>query len=165
MSVGVSVVFPCLNEELSVARVVEKTRASLESLDLPFEILVVDNGSDDRSKELAAAAGANVIEEDQRGYGAAIRRGFAEAQYDILVMADADDTYDLTHLDQLLTPILEGDADLVIGNRIDGLHPDSMPLLHRHVGNPMLTRLVRIWFHRKDILDAHSGFRVIRRET
>ncbi len=163
MKRGVSVILPCLNEEASVAAVLTRAEQALKQCNLPYELLLIDNGSEDHSAERAREAGARVIVESRRGYGSAIRRGFAEAQYDILVMADADGSYDLSRLGELLQPLLDHEADLVIGNRMDGLQPESMPLLHRHVGNPLLTRLVRWLFGRSDILDAHSGFRVIQR--
>jgi glycosyltransferase involved in cell wall biosynthesis len=162
---GVTVVLPCLNEETSIADVVYAARRGMETLGVPGEVLVVDNGSTDESVSRAQAAGATVIHEDRRGYGAAIRRGFQSAQYPILAMADGDRTYDLTKLPDIVRPILSGKADFVLGNRLNGVHPRAMPFLHRHVGNPMLSRLMRLMFHRSDIQDAHSGFRAIRRDA
>ena len=79
-------------------------------------------------------------------------------------MADGDLTYDLSKLADIVRPIINGEAEFVLGNRMNGMHPKSMPFLHRHVGNPLLTKLVQIMFHRKDIEDAHSGFRAIRKD-
>lgn len=161
---GVSVVIPCLNEEASIGRVVEAAKAGIEELGVPGEVIVVDNGSSDESAARAREAGATVVAESLRGYGAAIRRGFAAARHTVLVMADGDLSYDLTRLGSLVRPILEGRAAFVLGNRMNGMHAKAMPFLHRHVGNPLLTRLVRIMFHRLDIKDAHTGFRAIRRD-
>ncbi len=101
-SVDVSVVLPCLNEEETVATCVLKARRWFESARLRGEVIVVDNGSTDRSRERAREAGARLIDEPRRGYGAAHLRGFAEARGGIIVMADADDTYDLSNLGPLV---------------------------------------------------------------
>jgi cellulose synthase/poly-beta-1,6-N-acetylglucosamine synthase-like glycosyltransferase len=92
--IDVSVVLPCLNEEKTVATCVLKARQWFESARLRGEVIVVDNGSTDRSRERAREAGARVIDEP--------RRGFAEARGRIIVMADADDTYDLSDLGPLV---------------------------------------------------------------
>jgi glycosyltransferase involved in cell wall biosynthesis len=162
---GVSVVIPCLNEEASIAQVVEMAKSGIADLAVPGEVIVVDNGSSDESKARAREAGAIVLEESQRGYGAAIRCGFAAAQHTVLVMADGDLTYNLTKLGLLVKPILDGRADFMLGNRMNGVHAKAMPFLHKHVGNPLLTRLVRIMFHRRDIKDAHTGFRAVRKDV
>src|SRR3954447_1123115 len=114
----ISIVMPCLNEEQTVTICVEKAHAWLQSSDYDGEVVVVDNGSTDGSPELARRAGARVVHETTRGYGAALRRGFAEAKGDWLVMGDCDDTYDFSDLDALMAPLAEG-TDLSIGNRHD----------------------------------------------
>lgn len=162
---GVSVVIPCLNEAESIAAVVQAARDALDSLGVPFEIIVVDNGSTDGSAAKARTAGATVIKEQRIGYGSAIRCGFAAAKHSILLMADGDLTYDLTKLADIVQPILAGEADFVLGNRLDGVQPKAMPFLHQHIGNPFLTKLVQIMFHRRDIKDAHCGLRAIRQDA
>ena len=162
---GVSVIIPCLNEEESIARVVEAARLGIEELGVSGEVIVVDNGSTDESAARAREAGATVVDESHRGYGAAIRRGFEAARHTVLVMADGDLSYDLTKLGLLVKPILEGRADFMLGNRMNGVHAKAMPFLHKHVGNPLLTRLVRVMFHRRDIKDAHTGFRAVRKDV
>lgn len=165
MQNGISVVIPCLNEEASVGEVVRAALTGIAGLGLPGEVLVIDNGSDDKSAFVAKTAGAIVIAESRRGYGSATRKGFAAARYDILVMADADQTYDLTKLDDIVAPILANRADFVIGNRMNGIRHGAMPKLHRHIGNPVLSRLLRIMFSCGDVGDSQCGLRAIRKAS
>jgi glycosyltransferase involved in cell wall biosynthesis len=158
----VSIVMPCLNEAETVATCVTKAMAWLSSSGVPGEVLVVDNGSTDRSAELATAAGAQVIRERRRGYGNAYLRGFAESRGSIIVMGDADDTYDFSQLDDLIRPLEQG-YDMVLGNRFSGgVAPGAMPWAHRYIGSPIINLLIRrfIGVH---IGDSQSGFRAFTR--
>ena len=134
-----SVVIPCLNEEASIERCVTEARRAIEGHGWDGEVIVADNGSDDGSAELARGAGALVIHEPRRGYGSAYRAGFAAAQGEYIVMADADLTYDFGDIPRFVGKLDEG-ADLVMGDRMKGIQPGAMPWLHRYVGNPILTR-------------------------
>src|SRR5439155_19779586 len=97
------------------------------------EVIVVDNGSTDGSAEAAAAAGARVIRERRRGYGAAYMAGFAAAAGDVIVMADADGSYDFAALPAFLDRIRGGDQ-LVMGSRFKGrMEPGATPWTHRHI--------------------------------
>lgn len=162
---GISVIIPCLNEEHSVASVVAMAKQGIAAAGEEGEVIVVDNGSTDQSARMAAEAGARVIMESERGYGAAIRRGFREARYDILVMGDADLTYDLSELSRLTDPIRRGEADFVMGNRMRNIRPGAMPWLHRYVGNPLLSLMLRLMFHNHSVRDAHCGMRAISAEA
>jgi len=162
-SLDVSVVLPCLNEEQTVASCVRKTRSWFEAAGLRGEVIVVDNGSTDRSREEALAAGARVIEESQRGYGAAHRRGFAEAQGNVIIMADADDTYDLSDLSPLVEPLSRG-YDMVVGNRLRTLSPGAMTWSHRFIGTPALTALLGL-FSGSRLGDSQCGLRVFTRDA
>lgn len=162
---GVSVVIPCLNEEHSIAEVIQAAWDGLALLGLHGEIIVVDNGCTDRTASIAREHGARVVREDRRGYGAAIRRGFSEALFDILVMGDGDLTYDFRELNKLVQPVVDGTADFVIGNRMKNIRPGSMPALHRFVGNPLLSLLLRLLFGSHAVRDAHCGLRAIRRDS
>ncbi len=163
--VEVSVVLPCLDEERGVAECVRAALAALAALGISGEVVVVDNGSSDRSAEVAAAAGARVIRETRRGYGSAYLRGFEEARGRFLVMADADTTYDLSDLARFVEPLVRGECDLVMGNRLGGeILPGAMPWSHRWIGNPILSGMLRLLF-RTRIADAHCGMRGISREA
>ena len=162
---GISVVIPCLNEAESIGQVTDAAREGIARAGLPGEVVVVDNGSVDRSAEIAAAHGARVVREPEPGYGAALRKGFASADYDIMVMGDGDMTYDFTRLDALVQPILDGEAEFVVGNRMRNIQPGAMPTLHRYLGNPVLSLLLRLMFHKHVVRDAHCGMRAISRDA
>lgn len=160
---GISVIIPCLNEEASIGQVIEKARRGIAKLGLAEDIVVVDNGSTDLSARLAREHGARVIAEPHRGYGSALRTGFKKARYEIMVMGDADLTYDFESLDVLVRPILTGEADFVMGNRMRSIRPGAMPKLHRYLGNPVLSFTLRVMFHSNAVHDAHCGMRAITR--
>jgi glycosyltransferase involved in cell wall biosynthesis len=159
----VSVVIPCLNEEQNIERCVRRAIEAMDAAGIRGEVVVADNASDDRSAELAAAAGARVVTETRRGYGSAYLAGFAAARGRYLVMADADLTYDLAEIPRFLEQ-LEAGAELVMGDRMDNIHPGAMPWLHRYVGNPVLTGVLNLFF-RTGVSDAHCGMRALRRDV
>ncbi len=155
----VSVILPCLNEEESIAETIGEAWQGLEAGQYHGEVVVVDNGSTDRSVALAIEAGARVVCEEERGYGAALRRGIAEAQGDVGVMADADLTYDLPNLGRIVARVEDG-ADLALACRLDGLNSDSMPLLHRLLGTPVLSWILRrVTRGEVTVRDSQSGYR------
>ena len=159
----VSVVIPCLNEEENVARCVREAIEALESGGLAGEVIVVDNDSDDRSAEFAAAAGARVILEPRRGYGSAYLAGFAAARGTYIVMADADLTYDFGEIPNFVAKLDDG-AQLVMGNRMENIKPGAMSWHHRYIGNPVLTGLLNLFF-RTGVSDAHCGMRALRADV
>jgi glycosyltransferase involved in cell wall biosynthesis len=161
--VEVSVVMPCLNEESSIATAVNQAREVLDASGYSGEVVVVDNGSTDRSAELAEGAGARVISQPERGYGNAYRAGFAAARGEYILMLDADLTYPIGDLPRFIDA-LAGGADLVMGDRLEQLEPGVMPWLHRYVGNPVLTGILNLFF-RTGVRDAHCGMRALRREV
>jgi glycosyltransferase involved in cell wall biosynthesis len=163
VAMTVSIVIPCLNEAETIAECVRRAYAVLAANDMVGEVLVVDNGSDDGSAALAAEAGARVVHERRRGYGNAYMAGFAAAEGDHILMADADLTYDFDEAPRFLEELRNG-ADIVIGNRMDNIHPGAMPWLHRYIGNPLLSGLLNILF-KTGVDDAHCGMRAFRRDV
>lgn len=159
----VSVVIPCLDEAENIEACVLKARAALEDNAIVGEVVVADNGSQDGSPELAAAAGARVIHEPRRGYGSAYMAGFAAARGQYIVMADADLTYDFAEIPRFVEH-LEAGAELVMGDRMDNIQPGAMPWLHRYVGNPLLSGVLNLFF-RTGVHDAHCGMRALRRDV
>jgi hypothetical protein len=163
--VGVSVVLPCLNEESSVALCVHEALDALAAGNLRGEVIVVDNGSTDDSIPTAEAAGARIVKESRPGYGSALLAGFEVAKNEIVVMADADFTYDLGRVPDLVNPIIEDRADLVVGSRLDAANRRTMPYLHRFIGTPLLTFLTARACGRRVVTDSQSGFRAFRHDS
>ncbi|HEV2974894.1 MAG TPA: glycosyltransferase family 2 protein [Solirubrobacteraceae bacterium] len=159
----VSVVIPCLNEAENIEKCVTAAREALRRMDVDGEVLVADNDSEDDSAALAERAGARVIVERRRGYGSAYLAGFAASRGRYIVMADADLTYDFNEIPRFVDELEKG-AEMVIGDRMDNIHPGAMPWLHRYIGNPILTGLLNLFF-RTGISDAHCGMRALRREV
>jgi hypothetical protein len=157
---SVSVVIPCLNEAASISRCVLAAYASMKDSGIGGEVIVVDNGSTDCSRELAEIAGARVICESRRGYGSAYLAGLAAATGDLIVMADADLTYDFKEIPRFVAELRDG-ADMVIGNRMGSIHPGAMPWHHRYIGNPLLSGLLNLLFD-AGVADAHCGMRALR---
>ena len=159
-----TVVMPCLNEERTVGICVEKAVRTMRELGIFGEVVIVDNGSSDKSVEIATDAGARVVYHPLKGYGNALRRGFAEARGQFIIMGDCDDSYDFTDLKRFVDKLRAG-ADVVMGNRLKGeIKPGAMPWLHKYVGNPVLSRFLNLLFHTK-VGDSHCGMRGFRKEA
>jgi len=153
----ISVVLPCLNEEKTIGICLEKIKKAFIKFDLDGEIIVVDNGSTDKSAEIAKSFAVKVVEEKNRGYGNAYHRGIAEAKGDFIIIGDADDTYDFFEIDKFIQPLQEG-YDLVIGNRFGGMMKKNAMGFLSKIGNPILSGILRLFFKTK-IHDAHCGMR------
>jgi hypothetical protein len=162
--VELTVVMPCLNEAETVATCVRKAMGFLAAHDISGEVVVADNGSTDGSQRLAAAAGARVVPVGEKGYGNALMGGIIAARGRYVIMGDADDSYDFTSLMPFVEELRNG-ADLVMGNRFrGGIAPGAMPLLHRYLGNPVLSFIGRLFF-RSRVGDFHCGLRGFRRDS
>jgi glycosyltransferase involved in cell wall biosynthesis len=157
-----SVVIPCLNEAANIERCVAWARTTMAEHGIDGEVVVADNDSEDESAAIALAAGARVVHERRRGYGNAYMAGFAAAKGRYILMADADLTYDFGEIPNFLAE-LETGADLVMGDRMDGIQPGAMPWLHRYIGNPILSGTLNVFF-RTGVRDAHCGMRAFRRD-
>jgi len=155
---------PCLNEEKTLGLCIEKIQRAFDEMGIAGEIVVADNGSTDRSVEIAESLGARVVRERRKGYGSALLAGISAARGRVVVMADADDSYDWAVLGDFVRKIEEG-HDLVMGNRFKGgIEPGAMPPLHRYLGNPVLSTLARVMY-RIPINDFHCGMRAFTRES
>lgn len=152
----ISVILPTKDEERSIEEVVSKCK------NIGVEEIIVVDDSKDRTAEIAERLGCKVIR-DVKGYGNAYVEGFKHANGDIVVMMDADGSYDPMEIKKLVEPILKEKADLVIGSRFKGkIMPKAMPWYHRYIGNPLLTKMTNVLF-KTDLSDVHSGFRAIKK--
>jgi hypothetical protein len=163
-AIEISVVMPCLDEERTIGVCVAKARAALAAIGAPSEIIVADNGSTDASVRIAREGGARVVAVGRRGYGSALQAGIEAARGQLIVMGDADDSYDFGGIAPFIEK-LRGGADLVIGNRFKGgIAPGAMPWMHRYVGNPILSGFLNLLF-RTPIGDSHCGLRAFRKRA
>ena len=164
MKKGLSIVMPCLNEAKTLPVCIEKAKKYLQTSNLEGEIIIADNGSTDGSVEVAESLGARVVPVISKGYGSALRGGIAAAEYEYVIMADADDSYDFLNLQPFVDKLDEG-YDLVMGNRFKGgIEPGAMPWSHQYIGNPVLSGIGRV-FYKTKIGDFHCGQRGFRKES
>lgn len=162
--VELSVVMPCLNEQETVGICVRKAWAALHQAGISGEVIVADNGSTDDSVAIAEAEGARVIPVVEKGYGSALKGGILASRGVYVLMADSDDSYDLTHIPRFLEQLRAG-SDLVMGNRFrGGIAKGAMPGLHRYLGNPVLTAIGRLLFP-SPCEDFHCGIRAFRLDS
>jgi glycosyltransferase involved in cell wall biosynthesis len=160
----VSIVIPCRNEAASIGACVRDARTALERGGYHGEVVVCDNTSTDGSAEIAEAAGARVVRQPIRGYGAACLRGMEEAQGRYIVLVDGDGTYDPTMLHRFIEPMRAG-YELVLGTRRNGeMEPGSMTAAHGHILEPVQTHMLRRFF-RFRVSDVRCGMRGIRRDA
>src|SRR6266403_3709 len=160
-AIEVSVVIPCLNEEDTLARCIEKARQACREHSIAGEIVVADNGSTDLSRAIAERHGARVVMIKEPGYGSALMGGIAAASGQFVIIGDADDSYDFLELPKIVEKLREG-FDLVQGCRLPAgggsIRPGAMPFLHRWIGNPVFSFLARRWFG-APINDVYCGLR------
>lgn len=164
--IDVTIVMPCLNEVQCLAHCIANARDALDGIQARYgltgEVLIADNGSTDGSQALAHRMGARVVAVSERGYGAALRGGFAAARGRYLVMGDADGSYDFTDAVPMIGALVDG-ADLCMGSRFKGgIRRGAMPWKNRWIGNPVLTGVLKLLFH-APIGDAHCGLRALTR--
>lgn len=141
LTLDATLVIPALNEEESLGHVLEAV-----DTDLLSEIILVDGGSSDRTVDIAKANGARVIQESRRGYGRACATGVAHAQAEIIIFMDADGADDPSQIPNLISPIIQGEADMVLGSRLAGkIFPGAMPW-HQEFGNRLSAGMIRLLY-------------------
>lgn len=154
----IAVLIPCLDEAASIAKTVADFRAVLPGA----SIHVFDNGSTDGSPELAAAAGAVVSRVPLRGKGNVVRQMFQTIDADVFLMVDADDTYPAEAAPALLAPVLAGEADMVVGDRLSTTYRSENKRPGHNFGNALVCSLVRLFWHCR-LRDVMSGYRAFSR--
>lgn len=154
----VAVLLPCYNESLTIEKVVKDFRAQLPDAD----IWVYDNNSTDGSGDLARAAGAKVRRVVQQGKGHVVRRMFQEIEADVYVMVDADDTYPTDEVQKLIQPILNGEADMVNGDRLSSTYMTENKRPGHNFGNTLVCTLIRVLWGQR-VHDVMTGYRAFSR--
>lgn len=159
-----SVILPCRNEEAGLEFCLPSIHSVIERLNLPAEVIVVDNGSTDQSVPIARKHGVLVVPEPVPGYGAACMKGMETARGKYFFLADPDGSYNFDEIPIFLEKLRQG-HDLVIGNRLKGkIDTGAMPWTHRHIGNPLLSFLLRL-FYSTMVHDTQCGMRALTREA
>lgn len=156
-----SFILPCRNEEKTIGICINKIKKVMKQLNESSYEIIVSDSSTDKSPGIAEQLNAKLIRHNQFGYGRAYLEAFKKAKGEFLILADADDTYDLLELPKLLS--YTKDYDLILGQR-KFLRKGSMPFLNKYLGNPLLSAILRLFFKTK-IKDAHTGFRIIKNSS
>jgi hypothetical protein len=152
---SITVIIPCLNEELGIEQIMKRMPEFVD------ETIVVDNGSTDRTSEVAARFGARVIREDVRGYGRAYKTGFGFATGDLIVTLDGDQSYPPDAISYLLEAFLHLDVDFLNTSRFPVRDPKAMSAMNK-LGNLILSLAMSILYFRW-VRDSQSGMWVFRR--
>lgn len=158
------VVMPTLNERESIEYIIDQIRDALKGY--RYEIVVVDGRSVDGTDVKAREKGCTVVYQSKRGYGDALRTGFTYVKSFLparaVVMMDADSTYDPRDIPRLITPVLKGEADMVVGNRFHMMDKDAMNIVNK-LGNKLISAISYLLLKTR-IKDTQSGFRAFRIE-
>ena len=151
-------IIPTLNESATVAEVVQKAKQMVH------RVVVVDGHSEDATCEIASKSGAEVLLQDGMGKGAALRTVFNKIEEDICVILDGDATYDPLEIEQIIKPILDDEADMVVGSRLMGKMEDGAITRVNKVGNRLFNFLINSCF-KGNVTDSQSGYRALNRKT
>ena len=158
-----TILIPCLNEEKTIGICIKKAKKFIEANKIDGEILIADNGSTDKSIEIAKRHGANIIQVKEKGYGSALIQGTKKAKGKYIIMGDADDSYNFLELEQFIEKLEKG-YDLVIGNRYKGkMEKGAMKITHKWIGTPIISLLIRKKYKIK-IHDINCGLRGYNKE-
>ena len=142
----IAVLIPCYNEEITIEKVIKDFRKELPEA----EIYVYDNNSKDKTAEIAKEKGAIVVHEYRQGKGNVVRSMFRNVDADIYVMVDGDDTYPAEEVHKLIEPIRNGQADMVIGDRLtNGTYKNENKRKFHEFGNNLVRNSINKLFKTK----------------
>ena len=161
-----TILFPCLNEEKTLSASINDAKENMKKLKMnkEYEILVVDNGSTDNSVKIAKALGARVVNEKNKGYGNALRKGINKASGKYIIFADCDNSYRFESINDFIS-LLEDGTDFVIGNRFKGkMEKNAMPFSHKYIGTPIISLIGKILYNIK-VSDFNCGLRTIKKDS
>ncbi|MFA5063431.1 MAG: glycosyltransferase family 2 protein [Candidatus Omnitrophota bacterium] len=162
--IEISIVMPCLNEEKTIGVCVEKAFRAIRESGIKGEVIVSDNGSTDKSVEIAKKEGAYVVVQKMKGYGCAYQLGISVAKGKYIIIGDSDDTYDFLDIMKFVKPLRQG-YEFINGSRTKGkIHNGAMPFLHRYFGNPMLSFILNIFF-KSGFSDVYCGMKAFTKEA
>ena len=161
--VELTILIPALNEEKTIEIVIKKAQKWLEKNDnMKGEILISNNNSTDKTKEIAIKNNVRVIDVEKRGYGNALKEGIKNANGKYVIMGDADDSYNFLEIDEFYKELKNGN-DLVIGNRFNNIQKGAMKWSHRYIGTPLLRYIISKKYKIK-IKDINCGLRGMDKE-
>ena len=160
--IKLTILIPALNEEKTIEIVIKKAQKWIEKNNVEGEILVINNSSTDKTKEIAIKNKAKVIDLDKIGYGNALRTGIKNAKSDYIIMGDADDSYNFLELKDFVKNLEEG-YDLVIGNRYSNMEKGAMKWSHRYIGTPILTKMLNKKYN-LNLKDINCGLRGMKKD-
>ena len=155
----IAILLPCLNEGKTIGKIVRDFKEKLPNA----EIYVFDNASTDDTAKKAKEAGAIVVKVNQRGKGNVVRNMFRKVDADIYIMTDGDDTYSLSNLSEMIQPVLDGETDMVVGDRISSTYLIENKRKFHNFGNKLMKFLINQLF-KSNLNDILSGYRVFNRE-
>ena len=159
----ISVVMPVFNEVHTISEIITRVR----KVDLPIELIVVDDGSTDGTRDVLERERGRIdrllLQERNRGKGAAVKAGFAVATGDVLIIQDADLEYDPEDYRDLLKPVEKAGADLVLGSRLTGAKPQRAYYYWHYVGNRLITFIARVLYN-TTLSDIYTCYKVFKRE-
>ncbi len=160
----VSVVIPAYNEEKTIGETLFRINRAMETIGIPYEIIVVDDGSSDRTRVLAEGHKTIVLSNGtNKGKGHALQRGFRNAMGNIIITIDADGSHKPEEIPRLLKPLLKG-ADIVAGSRFLGNREKGSVKKLNFVGNYLFNLLILL-LTRKRITDSQTGFRAFKKKV
>lgn len=155
----IAVIIPCYNEELTIAKVINDFKGELPEAD----IYVYDNNSKDNTGKIARDHGAIVVKESRQGKGNVVRAMFRDIDADIYIMVDGDDTYPAEAARELIQPIINNEADMVIGDRLsNGTYEKENKRAFHNLGNNLVQGLIGLLF-KNEIKDIMTGYRAFNR--
>jgi glycosyltransferase involved in cell wall biosynthesis len=157
----VSVVIPVFNEEQTIGDIVTRTKRTMEQMGVSYEVLVVDDGSDDRSADISQEKKAHVLRETHKGKGYALRAGFRRAKGELVITLDSDGSHKPEEIPSVVQCISEGRADFVIGTRFFNSFKKTEISKVNRIGNRLFNDLIG-FLTGVEISDSQSGFRAIK---
>ena len=158
----VEIIIPTLNEERTLGAVIKDIRSSALSVDV--SILVIDGGSTDRTTEICKIENVKYILQKTKGKGSAMREAVERSDADIVVFIDGDGTYSASDLESILEPLLNDQADMVVGSRIPGKRDKGAITLLNTFGNKLFNKTINFAM-KTSITDSLSGYRALYRKT